>query len=46
MDQEFADLLRIYDAQGIADTLQQEGTPWTSERGAKAQVVLGVLNAT
>jgi hypothetical protein len=45
MDQEFANLLAIFDAQGIADKLQADQTPWSSATGMKAQVALAVLNA-
>jgi hypothetical protein len=44
-DEQFAEFLHIFDAQGIADNLQGSMTPWDSATGMKAQVALAVLNA-
>lgn len=44
-DPQFAAFLELFDAQKIADKLQEDGTVWDSSTGTKAQLAISVLNA-
>ena len=44
-DPQFAAFLELFDAQTIADKLQEDGTVWDSSTGMKAQLAISALNA-